>query len=87
MLAVASIMSPRGQAAFGLTGFSSPAMGRAATATTAVSGSRITTDQVSSAEETCSTWFLAAGSADERAADLASTGTMAAVRAPPMASS
>ena len=60
---------------------------RAATMMAAVSGSRMTTDQVSSAEETRSTCSLAAGSVAERVADLASTGTMALVSAPPMASS
>ena len=52
-----------------------------------VTGSRITTDQVSSAEEVCSTWAFSLGSAAARCAERASTGTIALDRAPPMASS
>ena len=54
---------------------------------TSVTGSRITTDQVSRADEVCSTFFFALGSVADRLAERASTGTIALDRAPPMASS
>ena len=70
-----------------MTGFSSPAIGAAAAVTATVTGSRISTDQVSSADETCSTCAFACGSVAARLAERASTGTIALDRAPPMASS
>ena len=53
----------------------------------AVTGSRMTTAQVISAEEICATRAFSLGSVHERAAERASTGTMALVSAPPRASS
>ena len=53
----------------------------------AVTGSRISTDQVSSAEETCVTCAFWPRRPIGRAADRASTGTIALASAPPMASS
>src|ERR1700761_9051004 len=87
MKLVALTMSGCEQSAFGLTGFSSPEMGPAVTAMMSVTGSRITTDQVSRADEICSTFFFARGSVAALLADRASTGTIALDRAPPMASS
>src|SRR5215813_639725 len=87
MKLVALIMSAWEQSAFGLTGFSASEMGPATAAMITVTGSRITIDQVSSADAVCSTWALALGSVAARLADRASTGTIALDRAPPMASS
>src|SRR6266702_3284704 len=51
MSVVAFTMTGRAQVAFGLTGMSSSAIGRAATMMAAVIGSRITADQVRRADE------------------------------------
>src|SRR6201987_811648 len=87
MKLVALIMSACEQSAFGLTGFSSAEIGPAVAVITSVTGSKITTDQVSSADEICSTFLFALGSVAAALADRASTGTIALDRAPPMASS
>src|SRR3984957_8921692 len=87
MKLVALIMSAWEQAAFGLTGFSAWETRPATAAMITVTGSRITTDQVSSADEVCSTWAFALGSTAARLAERASTGTIALDRAPPMARS
>ena len=87
MKLVAPIMATWEQSAFGLTGFSAAEMGPATAAMITVTGSKITMDQVSSADAVCSTWTFARGSTAARLADRASTGTIALDRAPPMASS
>src|ERR1700722_8833937 len=69
MKVVSLITSPCEQSAFGLTGLSRPEIGTAAAVTASVSGSRISTDQVSSAEETCSTCAFASGSVPALLAD------------------
>src|ERR1700733_14585320 len=88
MKLVALTMSAWEQSAFGLTGFSAWETGPATAAMSTVAGSRITTDQVISADAVCSTWTFASGSpALARLAERASTGTIALDRAPPIASS
>src|SRR6202035_5705787 len=88
MKLVALTMSAWEQSAFGLTGFSAWETGPATAEMSTVAGSRITTDQVISADAVCSTWTFASGSpALARFADRASTGTIALDRAPPIASS
>ena len=80
-------MSPRGQCALTLTGLSSEATGSATAAMARDSGTRMTTDQVSSAEVIWPTRAFSAGSAAARSAERARTGTMALVSAPPRTSS
>ena len=63
------------------------AIGPAAAAMTRVSGTRMTTDQVSSAEVIWLTRAFSAGSASARSAERARTGTIALVSAPPRTSS
>ena len=87
MWLVALTMSARLHAEFGLAGMSARAIGPAVAAMTAVAGSRMTTAQVISAEEICPTRAFSLGSVHARAAERASTGTMALVSAPPRASS
>ena len=87
MLAVAATTSAWPQCAFGLAGLSSPAITPAAAATITVSGTRMMTDQVSSAAVIWLTRSRAAGSDPARSAGRASTGTMALVSAPPRTSS
>ena len=87
MLPVALIMSGRLQCALALAGLSREAIGPAAAATPRVSGTRMMTDQVSSAEVIWLTCALSAGSAAARSADRARTGTIALVSAPPRTSS
>ncbi len=87
MKLVALTTSAWEQSAFGFTGFSAAEIGPAAAAMATVTGNRITMDQVSSAEEVCSTFRFACGSVPALLAERASTGTIALDRAPPMASS
>src|SRR6202035_1304394 len=88
MKLVALTMSAWEQSAFGLTGFSAWETGPATAEMSTVAGSRITTDQVISADAVCSTRTFASGSpALARLAERASTGTIALDRAPPIASS
>ena len=87
MLVVVATMSARGQCAFGLTGLSRVATGPATTTMARDSGTRMTTDQVSSAEVIWPTRAFSAGSAAARSAERARTGTMALVSAPPRTSS
>ena len=87
MLAVVVTMSPRGQCALALVGLSSEATGSATAAMARDSGTRMTTDQVSRAEVIWPTRAFSAGSAADRSAERARTGTMALVSAPPRTSS
>jgi hypothetical protein len=87
MPAVAATIAACPQCAAGLAGFSAAATGPAATATTSDSGTRIRTDQVSSAEAICLTRAFSAGSVADRSADRASTGTITLASAPPSTSS
>ena len=87
MLAVVATMSARGQAALALAGLSSEATGSATAAMTRHSGTKMTTDQVSSAEVIWPTRACSAGSSAARSAERARTGTMALVSAPPRTSS
>jgi len=87
MPAVTPTTSARAQCACELAGLSSSAIGPAAAAVTSVSGSRMMTDQVSIAEEMWLTLAFSTGSVPARAADRASTGTIALVSAPPRTSS
>ena len=87
MRPVVAIMSAWVQCAFGLAGLSRDAIGPAAAAMTRVDGTRMMTDQVSNADEIWPTRALSAGSAAERSAELASTGIIALVSAPPRTSS
>ena len=87
MWPVALTMSARSQPAFPLAGMSRVAIGMAAAAIARVSGTRMTTDQVSSAEEIWLTCALSAGSESARSAERARTGTIALVSAPPRTSS
>jgi hypothetical protein len=66
---------------------STSAIGPAAAMIITVSGTRMTTHQVSRAEVIWATRCFSSGSAADRAADLARTGTIALVSAPPTASS
>ena len=84
---MALIISARSQCALALAGLSRPAIGVAAAAMTRVNGTRMTTDQVSSAEEIWLTCAFSAGSESARSADRARTGTIALVSAPPRTSS
>ena len=76
-------MSACTQCAFGLAGFSSEAIGPAAAAMATVSGTTMTTVQVSNAEVIWLTRAFSAGSLAARSAERASTGTIALVSAPP----
>ena len=87
MFPVAATTSARTQCAFGLAGLSSDAIGPAAAAMTTTSGTRMMTDQVSSAEVIAPTRAFSAGSLAARSADRARTGTIALVSAPPRTSS
>ena len=62
MVAVTAIMSGRMQLAFGLLGLRSEAIGPAAATMTTISGTTITTDQVSNAEVIVLTRAFSAGS-------------------------
>ena len=75
------------QCAFALAGLSSDAIGPAAAAMMRVSGTKIITDQVSSAELIWPTRAFSAGSGAARSAERASTGTIALDSAPPRTSS
>ena len=77
----------RMQCACAFAGLSRSAIGPAAAATTMVSGNRMMTDQVSSAEEIRPTLAFSSGSVAARSAERASTGTIALVSAPPRTSS
>ena len=87
MLPVAATTSARTQCAFALAGLSSEAIGPAAAAMTTTSGTRMMTDQVSSAEVISPTRAFSAGSLAARSAERARTGTIALVSAPPRTSS
>jgi hypothetical protein len=87
MLVVVATMSPRGQCAFALAGLSRDAIGPAAAAMARDSGTRMMTDQVSSAEVIWLTRAFSAGSDAARSAERARTGTIALVSAPPRTSS
>ena len=79
--------SARSQCALALAGLSRSAIGVAAAAMTRVTGTRMTTDQVSSAEEIWLTCAFSAGSESARSAGRARTGIIALVSAPPRTSS
>ena len=83
MLPVMATTSAWTQCAFGLLGFSSEAIGPAAAAMARVSGTTMTTVQVSSAEVIWPTRAFSAGSWAARSAERASTGTIALASAPP----
>ena len=83
MRLVRVIMLAWPQCPAGLAGLSRAAIGPAATAMTTLTGARMTTVQVSRAEEVWVTCRAAAGSVPARRADRASTGTMTLVSAPP----
>ena len=87
MRLVAATTSARTQCAWAFAGLSKLAIGPAAAATTRVSGTKIRTDQVSSAEVIWLTLARSRGSSAARSADRASTGTIALVSAPPRTSS
>ena len=87
MWPVALTTSARTQCAFALAGLSSEAIGPAAAAMTRVSGTRMMTDQVSSAEVIWPTRAFSAGSESARSAERARTGIIALVSAPPRTSS
>ena len=87
MSPVTPTMSARTQCAFGLLGFSSEAIGPAATIMATVSGTTMMMVQVSSAEVMTPTRAFSAGSRPARSADLARIGTIALVSAPPRISS
>ena len=87
MKLVAWTTSARSQCALALAGLSRSAIGVAAAATTRASGTRMTIDQVRSAEEIWLTCALSAGSESARSADRARTGIIALVSAPPRTSS
>ena len=78
--------SARSQCALALAGLSRSAIGVAAAAMTRVTGTRMTTDQVSSAEEIWLTCAFSAGSESARSGR-ARTGIIALVSAPPRTSS
>ena len=82
-----AVTSARLQAALPLDGMSRVAIGMAAAAMATVSGTRMTTDQVRSAEEIWLTRSLAAGSEPACSAERARIGTIALVSAPPRTSS
>ena len=75
------------QCAFGLLGLSSEAIGPAAATMARISGTMMTTVQVSSAEVIWPTRAFSAGSRAARSAERASTGTIALASAPPRISS
>jgi len=87
MRLVAATTSARTQCAWAFAGLSRLAIGPAAAATARVSGTRMMTDQVSSAEVIWLTLARSCGSASARSAERASTGTIALVSAPPRTSS
>ena len=87
MLLVVATTSARTQCAFALVGLSSEAIGPAAAAMARTSGTRMITDQVSSAEVISPTRAFSAGSLAARSAERARTGTIALVSAPPRTSS
>ena len=80
-------ISAWGQWAAALAGFSTDAMGPAATTMTRENGTSMRTNQVSSADVIWPTRALSAGSDPARSAERARTGTMALVSAPPRTSS
>src|SRR6202166_995089 len=84
---VAPTICERTQWLLALDGFSSPAIGPAAATMMIMTGTRMRTAQVSTADEIFETRSLAAASAPARWAERASTGTMALVSAPASTSS
>ena len=87
MRLVAATISARTQCAWALAGLSRLAIGPEAAATTSVSGTRMMTDQVSSAEVIWLTLAFWSGSVAARWAERVSTGIIALVSAPPRTSS
>ena len=87
MKLVAWTTSARSQCALALAGLSRSAIGVAAAAMIRAGGTRMTINQVSSAEEIWLTCVLSAGSESARSADRARTGIIALVSAPPRTSS
>jgi len=87
MPAVTPTTSVRAQCAWAFAGLSRPAIRAEAAATRMVSGSRVMTVQVSSAEVIWPTLAFSCGSCPARSAERASTGIMALVSAPPTTSS
>jgi hypothetical protein len=87
MRPVTATRSARAQCACAFAGMSRSAIGPAAAATTMVSGSRMMTDQVSSAEAIWLTLARSAGCSAASSAERASTGIIALVSAPPTISS
>ena len=84
---MARTTSARSQCALAVAGLSRSAIGVVAAAMIRASGTRMTIDQVSSAEEIWLTCAFSAGSESARSADRARTGIIALVSAPPRTSS